>query len=96
MSDWPGARAHARCFHWPLEFPEVFLDAQGRPRPDGGFDAVVGNPPWEMLRADLRRDAAAADEGEALLRFARDSGVYIRQGAATPTSFSSSSSARCS
>ncbi len=68
------------CFHWPLEFPEVFLDAEGRPRPDGGFDAVVGNPPWEMLRADGRRDANAANEGAALVRFARDSGVYIWQG----------------
>lgn len=29
------------CFHWPLEFPEVFI---GRERP--GFDAVVGNPPF--------------------------------------------------
>jgi len=28
-----------RPFHWPLEFPEVFT---GR----GGFDAVVGNPPF--------------------------------------------------
>jgi hypothetical protein len=27
-------------FHWPLGFPEVFL------RVDGGFDAVVGNPPF--------------------------------------------------
>lgn len=27
-------------FHWPLEFPEVFL------RENGGFDAVVGNPPF--------------------------------------------------
>ena len=68
--------AQSGCFHWPLEFPEVFLDDEGRPRPDGGFDAVVGNPPWEMLRADGRRDAAAAGEGEALVRFARDSGVY--------------------
>jgi hypothetical protein len=74
-------RAHAiGCFHWPLEFPEAFLDEEGRPRPDGGFDAVVGNPPWEMLRADARRDAAAAGEGEALVRFARDSGVYAWQG----------------
>ena len=77
-----------------MEFPEVFLDAEGRPRPDGGFDAVVGNPPWEMLRADGLRAAAAAGEGEALVRFARDSGVYIRQGRGTPTSSSSSSSAR--
>ena len=29
-----------RPFHWPLEFPEVFL------RPNGGFDAFVGNPPF--------------------------------------------------
>jgi hypothetical protein len=27
--------------HWPLEFPEVFLD-----RAEPGFDAVVGNPPF--------------------------------------------------
>jgi hypothetical protein len=26
-------------FHWPLEFPEVFMDR-------GGFDAIVGNPPF--------------------------------------------------
>jgi Eco57I restriction-modification methylase/restriction-modification enzyme MmeI-like protein len=26
-------------FHWPLEFPEVFVER-------GGFDAVVGNPPF--------------------------------------------------
>ncbi len=30
-----------QCLHWPLEFPEVFLD-----RPRGGFDAIVGNPPF--------------------------------------------------
>ena len=27
-------------FHWPVEFPEVFL------RSDSGFDAVIGNPPF--------------------------------------------------
>ncbi|MBW2069076.1 MAG: N-6 DNA methylase [Deltaproteobacteria bacterium] len=27
-------------FHWPLEFPEVFAR--------GGFDVVLGNPPWEQ------------------------------------------------
>ncbi|MEG3990817.1 restriction endonuclease [Microcoleus sp. S28C3] len=30
-----------RPFHWELEFPEVFL-GEGR----GGFDAIVGNPPF--------------------------------------------------
>jgi hypothetical protein len=65
----------AAAFHWPLEFPEVFLDAQGRPRPDAGFDAILGNPPWEMLRAD----PGAAPGRAALGRFARSSGLYVAQ-----------------
>ena len=36
--------AQHRFFHWELAFPEVFSGA----RP--GFDAVVGNPPWEILK----------------------------------------------
>jgi hypothetical protein len=35
--------AEHRFLHWPLAFPEVF--ARGTP----GFDAVVGNPPWEEV-----------------------------------------------
>ncbi len=33
-----------RFFHWELEFPEVFLDERRR-----GFDAVLGNPPWDKV-----------------------------------------------
>jgi hypothetical protein len=33
-----------RYFHWELEFPDVFT------APDSGFDAVLGNPPWETLQ----------------------------------------------
>jgi hypothetical protein len=44
-------------FHWPLEFPDVFYEADGHPRAQPGFDAVLGNPPWEMLRAEPRRSA---------------------------------------
>ncbi|WP_343233081.1 Eco57I restriction-modification methylase domain-containing protein [Natrinema halophilum] len=33
-------------FHWMLEFPEVYAR--------GGFDVIVGNPPWDMLQP--RRD----------------------------------------
>ena len=51
-----------RFFHWPLEFPEVFPE---------GFDAVVGNPPWEMLRAG----GGSAGRGD-LKAFARGSGVF--------------------
>ncbi len=34
-----------RFFHWELEFPEVFFDETKR-RDNGGFDAVMGNPPY--------------------------------------------------
>ncbi len=33
-------------FHWPLEFPEVFLDLAA-PDEVRGFDAVIGNPPFQ-------------------------------------------------
>ena len=32
--------------HWPLEFPQVFSGERG------GFDAVVGNPPWEEVTTE--------------------------------------------
>jgi N-6 DNA Methylase/Eco57I restriction-modification methylase len=54
-----------RLFHWELEFPEVFFDADGRRLPRPGFDAVIGNPPWEVVRGDAPA-----------LRFERQSGVY--------------------
>jgi hypothetical protein len=79
-----GEAARERFFHWTLEFPEVFFDPSGRPLPDGGFDAVVGNPPWEMLRGDSGSSdarAAASDAAAALTRFTRGSGIYRCQGA---------------
>ncbi|MCH2457439.1 MAG: N-6 DNA methylase [Henriciella sp.] len=36
------AATQARALHWPLEFPDIM----GR----GGFDAVLGNPPWDVLQ----------------------------------------------
>ena len=41
-----------RFFHWDLEFPEAFVDLQGgrwKPKDEQGFDAVVGNPPYDVL-----------------------------------------------
>lgn len=34
--------SEARAFHWPLEFPDI-MNA-------GGFDVVLGNPPWERIK----------------------------------------------
>ena len=42
--------ASHNVLHWELTFPEVFLDADGRPGRGAGFDAVIGNPPWDVLR----------------------------------------------
>ncbi|MGW2174952.1 Eco57I restriction-modification methylase domain-containing protein [Streptomyces sp. NPDC001705] len=46
-----------RFFHWYLEFPEVFSvpDSSSAPEVDpvtgwaGGFDCVLGNPPWDKV-----------------------------------------------
>jgi len=37
-----------RFFHWELEFPDVFRAA------DSGFDAMLGNPPWETLQPNSK------------------------------------------
>ncbi|AFZ67166.1 Eco57I restriction-modification methylase domain-containing protein [Deinococcus peraridilitoris] len=39
-TDVPTRKRRHRPFHWPLEFPEVFV------RGNAGFDAFVGNPPF--------------------------------------------------
>ena len=36
--------ASYRFFHWELEFPDVFCEE------GAGFDAVVGNPPWDIAK----------------------------------------------
>ena len=69
-----------RFFHWALEFPEVFRSAD-EPSQRTGFDAVIGNPPWEMLRGDRGDATRARRVVEGARRFARGSGIYRLQGA---------------
>jgi hypothetical protein len=50
------ALADEQCFfHWPLEFPDVFAQ--------GGFDVILGNPPWEVseFRADDLAEPSASE-----------------------------------
>lgn len=43
-----GLRETRRFFHWELEFPDVFTEE------GAGFDAVVGNPPWEIQKPNSK------------------------------------------
>ena len=98
ISTRPDAAAESRrLFHWELEFPEVFFDRDGDRRPHAGFDAVIGNPPWDMLRADQgeadARARARLDTRRCSASRATPASTR-RSPAATPTATSCSSSAR--
>jgi hypothetical protein len=43
----------AGAFHWPLEFPDVMAA--------GGFDVVLGNPPWERIKLQEQEFFAARE-----------------------------------
>jgi hypothetical protein len=45
-----------RFFHWHLEFPDVFGDDGA-----GGFDVVLGNPPWERIKLQEKEFFADKD-----------------------------------
>ena len=81
LDDARATAADRRFFHWTLEFPEIFFNSAGRPLVEPGFDAILGNPPWEMLRVDHEPQAGdAARCTSELATFARRSGVYSLQG----------------
>ena len=61
-------------FHWHLAFPDVFKLMPVDPRGEGqilgwsgGFDCMLGNPPWEGLKVD---DGLGAVEADTRRRFA--------------------------
>src|SRR5260370_341634 len=43
----------ARAFHVPLEFPDIMSA--------GGFDVVLGNPPWERIKLQEQEFFASRD-----------------------------------
>lgn len=77
-----------RPFHWELEFPEVFA------RSDGGFDAIVGNPPFlggsristnfglRYLEWLLMSHERSHGNGDLVAHFFRRSSEFVRLGGA--------------
>jgi hypothetical protein len=53
MASAPQSARRARAFHWPLEFPDVMQR--------GGFDVVLGNPPWERVKLQKEEFFALKD-----------------------------------
>jgi hypothetical protein len=52
---------HYRFFHWHIAFPNVFQVPSPDEEPDdpqmgwsGGFDLVLGNPPWDSMSPDAK------------------------------------------
>ena len=63
-----------RFFHWHLEFPDVFADDGA-----GGFDVVLGNPPWERIKLQEKEFFADKDPEIANARTAAERRKLIRQ-----------------
>ncbi len=59
----------AGAFHWPLEFPDVMAS--------GGFDVVLGNPPWDRIKLQEQEFFAAREQEIAMAANAAARGRMI-------------------
>ena len=48
--------ADVRPFHWAVEFPEVFVDEEGKPLDNPGFHFIFGNPPYGAKLSKAERN----------------------------------------
>ena len=64
--------------HWEVAFPGVWSRWQDR-RPQGGFDAVIGNPPWDRIKLQEVEWFATRARKVALLPKAADRRAAIRR-----------------
>lgn len=68
------AATEKRFFHWELEFPEVFYGRRDGTKTvverleKAGFDAVVGNPPYDVMEKERGKDDAPHEELQSYLK----------------------------
>ena len=79
-----------RFFHWHLEFPDVFLPSpsqepvlskakeEGPGVRVGGFDVMLGNPPWERIKLQEKEFFAERKQAIAEARTAAERSKLIR------------------
>jgi hypothetical protein len=58
-------------FHWPLAFPEVFAK--------GGFDCLLGNPPWDMQEVKDNEFFAGSYPSMLSVKSAKDKEAILEQ-----------------
>ena len=88
---WNEARAIAKregFLHWEAAFPGVWHEWQNV-RPQGGFDAVIGNPPWDRIKLqEVEWFATRAPElAHAATAAARKSGVNLLRASGSPLAY---------
>jgi hypothetical protein len=79
MEGAPAAARLARAFHWPLEFPDVMQR--------GGFDVVLGNPPWEVMQLSDKEFFATTNPEVAVLTGAARKKAIDALGSSDPRLF---------
>lgn len=50
-----------RFFHWELEFPDVFAAKAAGDHSSAGFDAIIGNPPWDISKPNSKEFFSSID-----------------------------------
>lgn len=63
--------AEHKFFHWPLEFPDVWEQ--------GGFDVMLGNPPWERIKLQEQEFFSIRDARVANARTASERKKLIKE-----------------